>query len=87
MRTPKPNRYYNSAGCLVISSTEMLEVTTKLKQLESQLQHNMTMAVAVAQYEAKITSQHNLNLPAHAFWTANTVVDPDTGASLEYIRI
>ena len=42
------------------------------------------MAVAVAQYEAKITSQHNLNLPAHAFWTANTVVDPDTGASLEY---
>ena len=23
-RTPKPNRYYNSAGCLVISSNEML---------------------------------------------------------------
>ena len=44
----------------------------------------MTMIVAVAQYEAKITFQSKLNLPAHVFWTANTVVYPDTGVSLEY---
>ena len=31
-----------------------------------------------------IKKQHALNLPANAFWTTTSVVDPITDASLEY---
>jgi hypothetical protein len=42
------------------------------------------------------SSQRNTNksianpyphLPAHAFWTANAVIDPTTGASLKYAQL
>ena len=42
------------------------------------------MAAAVFQYESLIKQQHALNLPPHAFLTANGVVDPLTGVDLEY---
>ena len=42
------------------------------------------MAAAIQQYETLIQKQHALNLQPHAFWTANSEVDLDTGAALEY---
>ena len=42
------------------------------------------MTAAIQQYETFIQNQHALNLPPHAFWTANSVLDPDTAAALEY---
>ena len=69
---------------MIISPSDLLLVKTKLAQLESQQQQNTTMAAAVLHYESFIKKQHDLNLPPHAFLTANSVVDPLTGTVLEY---
>lgn len=45
------------------------------------------MAAVIQQYEAVTQNQHSLYLLFHAFWTANSVVDPDTGAALEYFDL
>jgi hypothetical protein len=36
------------------------------------------------QSTAPLSSEERAKLPGHAFWTANTVVNPNTGAALEY---
>ena len=82
--TRKLKQIFDIAGYLFISSAEMLEVTTKFKQLENQLHYNMTMIVAVFQYEVKMAFRRKLNLPAHVFWTTHSVMDPDTEAFLQY---
>ena len=30
---------------------------------------------------------NNSSMPAHAFWTANTVVNPNTGTAMEYPQL
>ena len=42
------------------------------------------MAAAIQLYEILIQKQHAFNLPPHAFWTSTSVVDTNTGATLEY---
>ena len=42
------------------------------------------MAAAIQQYEILIQKHHTFNLPPYAFWTSNSVVDTNTGATLEY---
>lgn len=44
----------------------------------------MTIVAAFFQYQDKINYQYNIDISAHTFWTANSVVDPINGASLKY---
>ena len=68
---------------MIIPPSDLLLIETKLAQLESQQQENITMAAVILHYESFIKKQQALN-PPHAFVNANSVVDPLTGVSLEY---
>ena len=73
-----------ASGAVRISPEDLFLVKTKLSQLQSQFKQSLTMAAAIQQYETLIQKKHAINLPHHAFWIANSVVDPDTNAALEY---
>lgn len=62
----------------------MAQVQATLTKLQARKEKSTTLAKAVSDYDTMIKKQHSLNLPAHAFSTTNSVVDPITGASLEY---
>ena len=62
----------------------MIQVHATLVELQAQKVKSTTLAKAVSEYVTMIKEQYSLNLPAHAFWTTNSVVDPITGTSLEY---
>ena len=65
----------------------MTEVKQTLQRLMHQKELTLTLDRAIQDYGEKIDKQHNLNLPPHAFFTANSVVDSTTGASLEYPQL
>ena len=62
----------------------MAQVQDTLLKLQTQKVKSTTLAKTVSDYDTMIKKQHTLNLPAHAFWTTTSVIDPITGASLEY---
>ena len=65
----------------------MDEIQCTIKKLEDQKIKALTLQRAISEHEKLTTSQNVLNLPPKAFFTANAVVDPATGASLEYPQL
>ena len=65
----------------------MTEIQATLLRLKSQKEQVITLKRSLDEYNLLIAKQHSLNLPSHAFFTANAVLDPDTGAALEYPQL
>ena len=53
----------------------------------NQKEQATTLERSLDDYNLPIVKQHSLNLPSHAFFTANAVLDPDTGTALEYPQL
>ena len=65
----------------------MSEIKATLSRLEAQRTQATTLKRSLDEYDNVIRTQNNLNLPCHAFFTANAVLDPITGAALEYPKL
>ena len=65
----------------------MSEIKTTLSRLEVQREQGTTLKRSLDEYDNLIRTQNDLNLPCHAFFTANAVLDPITGSALEYSKL
>lgn len=64
----------------------MSEIKAVLSRLETQKEHATTLRRSLDEYNTLVRTQHDLNLPCHAFFTANVVLDPFIGDALEYSK-
>jgi len=62
----------------------MTEIQANLLRLKSQKEQVTTLKRSLDEYNLLITKHHAFKWPSHAFFTANALLDPDTGAALEY---
>ena len=65
----------------------MSEIKAVLSCLETQKEQATTLKRSLDEYTTLVCTHHDLNLPCHAFFTANVVLDPFTGNSLEYQKL
>ena len=76
-----PNRNFANSS-VSVTPTELHTIQVKIAQLQIQKQELDDYHSMLAATKSMVKRQENR--PAHAFWTANSVVDKVTGEALEY---
>ena len=80
-------RRASSKASVNITIEQMTEIQATLLRLKIQKEQATTLKRSLDEYNLIIAKQYSLNLPSHAFFTANAVLDPYTGATLEYPQL
>ena len=74
----------STKAAINITIEEMSEIKATLSRFEAQKEQATTQKGSLNEYNNLIRTRHDLTLSCHAFFTANNVLDPVIGATLEY---